>query len=64
MQETSVANAWFELLSVVHMMAMLTLCEADTIMNPKDYSGSGFRVVSTGLCPFSRIQFGNFKFQL
>ncbi|KAK8290465.1 hypothetical protein V6Z11_D07G260900 [Gossypium hirsutum] len=46
-QETSVANAWFELLSVVHMMAMLTLCEADTIMIPKDYSGSGFRVVST-----------------
>lgn len=42
------ANAWFELLSVVHMMAMLTLSEADTLMIPKDYSGSGFRVVSTG----------------
>ncbi|KAK8673407.1 hypothetical protein V6N13_111745 [Hibiscus sabdariffa] len=47
-QETSVANAWFELLSVVHIMAMLTLSEADTLMIPKDYSGSGFRVVSTG----------------
>ncbi|XWS40539.1 hypothetical protein CRYUN_Cryun17cG0004200 [Craigia yunnanensis] len=46
-QETCVANAWFELLSVVHMMAMLTLSEADTLMIPKDYSGSGFRVVST-----------------
>ncbi|KAL4379179.1 hypothetical protein GQ457_02G012680 [Hibiscus cannabinus] len=46
-QETSVANAWFELLSVVHMMAMLTLSEADTLMILKDYSGSGFRVVST-----------------
>ncbi|KAK9038212.1 hypothetical protein V6N11_023095 [Hibiscus sabdariffa] len=46
-QETSVANAWFELLSVVHIMAMLTLSEADTLMIPKDYSGSGFRVVST-----------------
>ncbi|XP_021297853.1 uncharacterized protein LOC110426861 [Herrania umbratica] len=46
-QETCVANAWFELLSVVHMMATLTLSEADTLMTPKDYSGSGFRVVST-----------------
>ncbi|OMO85500.1 hypothetical protein CCACVL1_10150 [Corchorus capsularis] len=46
-QETSVANAWFELLSVIHMMAMLTLSEADSLMIPKDYSGSGFRVVST-----------------
>ncbi|XP_017975102.1 PREDICTED: BRO1 domain-containing protein BROX homolog isoform X3 [Theobroma cacao] len=49
-QETCVANAWFELLSVVHMMAMLTLSEADTLMIPKDYSGSGFRVVSTADC--------------
>ena len=49
MQETCVANAWFELLSVFHMMAMLILSEADTLMIPKDYSGSGFRVVSTGL---------------
>ena len=48
-QETCIANAWFELLSVVHMMAMLTLSEADTLMIPKDYSGSGYRVISTGL---------------
>ncbi|KAJ0052830.1 hypothetical protein Pint_03073 [Pistacia integerrima] len=46
-QETCVANSWFELLSVVHMMAMLTLSEANTLMIPKDYSGSGVRVVST-----------------
>lgn len=63
MQETCVANAWFELLSVVHMMAMLTLSEADTLMIPKDYSGSGFRVVSTGLffLLIRLFQFGNFK---
>ncbi|GLT81619.1 hypothetical protein SLE2022_000600 [Rubroshorea leprosula] len=46
-QESCVANAWFELLSVVHMMAMLTLSEADSLMIPKDKSGSGFRVVSS-----------------
>ena len=43
------ANSWFELLSVVHLMAMLTLSEADSLMIPKDHSGSGIRVVSSGL---------------
>lgn len=46
-QESCVANAWFEILSVVHMMAMLTLSEANSLMIPKDFSGSGFRVVSS-----------------
>ncbi|XP_059450572.1 uncharacterized protein LOC132181389 isoform X5 [Corylus avellana] len=46
-QETCVANSWFELLSVVHLMAMLTLSEADSLMIPKDHSGSGIRVVSS-----------------
>ncbi|XP_044502112.1 uncharacterized protein LOC123223103 isoform X2 [Mangifera indica] len=46
-QETCVANSRFELLSVVHMIAMLTLSEANTLMIPKDYSCSGVRVVST-----------------
>ncbi|XP_059450573.1 uncharacterized protein LOC132181389 isoform X6 [Corylus avellana] len=45
--ETCVANSWFELLSVVHLMAMLTLSEADSLMIPKDHSGSGIRVVSS-----------------
>ncbi|XP_050231197.1 uncharacterized protein LOC126680184 [Mercurialis annua] len=46
-QEHSVANSWFELLSVVHMMAILTLSEANSLMIPKDQSGSGIRVLST-----------------
>ncbi|KAF5748671.1 hypothetical protein HS088_TW04G00629 [Tripterygium wilfordii] len=46
-QETPVANSWFELLSVLHMMAMLTLSEANSLMIPKDYSGNGVRVVSS-----------------
>ncbi|KAL5581429.1 hypothetical protein UlMin_013871, partial [Ulmus minor] len=46
-QEISVANSWFELLSVIHLMAMLTLSEADSLMIPKDHSGSGMRVVSS-----------------
>ncbi|KAL5793468.1 hypothetical protein ACOSP7_002062 [Xanthoceras sorbifolium] len=46
-QESSVANPWFELLSVVHMMAMLTLSEANSLLIPKDYSGSGVRVVAS-----------------
>lgn len=47
-QEICVANFWFELLSIVHLMAMLTLSEADSLMIPKDHSGSGLRVVSSG----------------
>lgn len=43
-----VANSWFEVLSVVHMMAMLALSEADTVMIPKDHSGSSIRTVSSG----------------
>ncbi|KAJ1392900.1 BRO1 domain [Sesbania bispinosa] len=46
-QDGSIANAWFEVLSAVHFMAMLTLSEADSLMIPKDNSGSGFRVVSS-----------------
>ncbi|XP_028780264.1 uncharacterized protein LOC114736570 [Neltuma alba] len=42
-----VANAWFEVLSIVHLMAMLTLSEADSLLIPKDHSGSGIRVVSS-----------------
>ncbi|KAJ4729524.1 BRO1 domain containing protein [Melia azedarach] len=45
--EICVANSWFELLSSVHMMAMLTLSEANSLMIPKDYSGSGVRVVTS-----------------
>lgn len=47
-QEICVANSWFELLFVVYMIAILTFSEANSLMIPKDYSGSGIRVVSTG----------------
>ncbi|PNY17481.1 BRO1 domain-containing protein BROX, partial [Trifolium pratense] len=46
-QDSSIANVWFEVLSCVHFMAMLTLSEADSLMIPKDHSDSGFRVVSS-----------------
>ncbi|KAL3526211.1 hypothetical protein ACH5RR_014583 [Cinchona calisaya] len=35
-QETCVANSWYELLSVLHMMALLTLMEANLKLIPKD----------------------------
>ncbi|KAK4417939.1 hypothetical protein Salat_2206600 [Sesamum alatum] len=37
-QEICVANSWFELFSVLHMMAMLTLMEANLKLIPKDSS--------------------------
>ncbi|CAN0924874.1 hypothetical protein LINGRAHAP2_LOCUS34435 [Linum grandiflorum] len=46
-QEANVSNCWFELLSVVHLLAMLTLSEANSLLIPKDHSGSGIRVVSS-----------------
>ncbi|KAJ6371568.1 hypothetical protein OIU77_001973 [Salix suchowensis] len=46
-QENSVANSLFELLSVIHMIAMLNLSEANRLMIPEDRSGSGIRVVSS-----------------
>lgn len=45
-QESSVANSWLELLSIIHMMAMVTLFEADSLMIPKDCPGSQVRNVS------------------
>ncbi|BBH00566.1 Endosomal targeting BRO1-like domain-containing protein, partial [Prunus dulcis] len=45
--EACVANSWFEVLSVVHLMAVLTLSEADILMIPHDHSGSGLRTVSS-----------------
>ncbi|WCJ40197.1 Endosomal targeting BRO1-like domain-containing protein [Euphorbia peplus] len=45
--ENPVVNSWFELLSVLHMMAILTLSEANSLMIPKDDSGSGVRLLSS-----------------
>ncbi|XP_057982604.1 uncharacterized protein LOC131167747 [Malania oleifera] len=44
-QETCIANSWFELLSVVHMMAILTLSEVNSLLIPKDHSECGERIV-------------------
>jgi hypothetical protein len=44
-----VANSWLELLSVVHLMTMLTLSKANSLMILKDHFGFGMRIVSSGL---------------
>uniref|UniRef100_A0A7N0VBM1 BRO1 domain-containing protein n=1 Tax=Kalanchoe fedtschenkoi TaxID=63787 RepID=A0A7N0VBM1_KALFE len=46
-QEVCVANSWFEVLSVVHMMAMVSLAESNLLLIPKGQATSGERVVST-----------------
>jgi len=38
MQETAIANAWYEVLSVLHLMAMLCLSEANSLLLPKTSS--------------------------
>ncbi|KAE9449015.1 hypothetical protein C3L33_19086, partial [Rhododendron williamsianum] len=45
-QEVGVANSWFELISVIHMMAMLTLTEANSMLISENQSGSSERLVS------------------
>ncbi|XXG41717.1 hypothetical protein AAC387_Pa01g2125 [Persea americana] len=45
-QETCIASSWYELLSVVHMMAMLSLSEANNILISKDVTDTGERMVS------------------
>ncbi|XP_021756056.1 uncharacterized protein LOC110721211 isoform X3 [Chenopodium quinoa] len=46
-QEICVSNTWYEVLSVVYMMAVLTLVEANMLLVPKQYTGSTDRIVST-----------------
>ena len=50
MQETGIANAWYEVLSVLHLMAMLCLSEANSLLIPKT-SSDGYqpRVLEGGL---------------
>lgn len=54
-QETCIANSCYELLSVLHMMALLTLMEASLKMMPEDCSSSGEMVVAAGLLPFPSV---------
>lgn len=37
-EETAIANAWYEVLSVLHLMAMLCLSEANSLLLPKTSS--------------------------
>jgi hypothetical protein len=46
------ASAWYEVLSVVHMMAMLALFEANLTLIPKNGQVGGERKVSEGLLIF------------
>ncbi|NP_001169451.1 uncharacterized isoform X1 [Zea mays] len=45
-QECCLASAWYEVLSVVHMMAMLALFEANLLLIPKSSQGGGERKVA------------------
>ncbi|XP_077228918.1 endosomal targeting BRO1-like domain-containing protein isoform X2 [Tasmannia lanceolata] len=45
-QKACIASSWFELLSVVHMMAMLLLSEANLMLIPKDSMNACERKVS------------------
>ena len=52
-QECCLASAWYEVLSVVHMMAMLALFEANLTLIPKNNGQvGGERKVSEGLFIF------------
>lgn len=46
-QEVCVQNWWFEVLSVIHMMATLTLTEANSMLISTDHSTSRDRIVSS-----------------
>ena len=48
-QEICVSNSLYEILSVVYMLAVLTLVEANTLLVPQQYPGSSDRIVSTGI---------------
>lgn len=51
-QECCLASAWYEVLSVVHMMAMLALFEANLTLIPKNAQAGSERKVSEGLLIF------------
>lgn len=54
MQETGLANAWYEVISVLHLMAMLCFSEANSLLLPKT-SSDGYqpRILEGGLTKHS-----------
>ncbi|KAL4192085.1 hypothetical protein AMTRI_Chr06g170490 [Amborella trichopoda] len=47
-QETSIESTWYELLSVLHLMAMVSLSQANQILIPEDPIDASERKVSEG----------------
>jgi hypothetical protein len=45
LQETSMADPWYEVLSVLHLMAMVCFLQANNLLLPRSYAdGQGPRV--------------------
>jgi len=48
LQETTMSNAWYEVLSVLHLMAMLLLSQANLLLLPRTSTDSHQPKVSEG----------------
>lgn len=44
MKETAAANAWYEVLSVLHMMAIVSLLQANLLLLPKMSEGYQLKI--------------------
>ena len=55
LQETAISNAWYEVLSVLHLMAMLSLSQANLLLFPRT-SADGYQPkVTEGRCYCIRL---------
>ncbi|CAK7338657.1 unnamed protein product [Dovyalis caffra] len=65
-EETAISNAWYEVLSVLHLMAMLSLSQANLLLLPRT-SADGYQpkvsegVVDRGINLINGINTGNMK---
>lgn len=50
LQETSISNAWYEVLSVLHLMATLSLSQANLLLLPRTSADGHQPKVSEGKC--------------
>jgi hypothetical protein len=50
LQETSMADPWYEVLSVLHLMAMVCFLQANTLLLPRSYGDGHGPRVSEGRC--------------
>ena len=48
LQETTMSNAWYEVLSVLHLMAMLLLSQSDLLLLPRTSTDGHQPKVSEG----------------